>query len=223
MVRDLKLKGNELLIYAIIHGFSQMENQSYVGGLQYLADWTNGTKQGVLKSLCSLQEKGLIEKSEVTINGIKFIEYRSTQFNTVKQSCIPLNSVEYHTTQLNTVKQSCINNIKENNNYIINNNYLKKSNEKVAETETRHRFGEYKRVLLTTTEYERLVSDFGEELINKQIKLLDEYLESNNNKNGYKNYNLVLRKSIRDNWFNTTPRTTNQKKANECNAYDNLF
>ena len=62
-------------------------------------------------------------------------------------------------------------------------------------------YGEFKRIKLTDDEYNRLVKDYGEEFIKNQIKLLDEYVESNNNKNKYTNFNLVLRKSIRDNWF----------------------
>lgn len=62
-------------------------------------------------------------------------------------------------------------------------------------------YGEFKRIKLTDDEYNRLVKDYGEEFIKEQIRLLDEYVESNNNKNKYTNFNLVLRKSIRDNWF----------------------
>ena len=81
MVTDLKLKGNELLIYACIYGFSQTENQLFTGSLQYLADWTNSTKQGVSKCLKSLVEKGLIAKNDRIINGVKFCEYYATKFN----------------------------------------------------------------------------------------------------------------------------------------------
>ena len=70
MLADLKLKGNELIIYACIYGFSQAENQFYNGSLQYLADWTNSTKQSVIKCLKSLIEKGYIEKKETFINGV---------------------------------------------------------------------------------------------------------------------------------------------------------
>ena len=79
--------------------------------------------------------------------------------------------------------------------YNINNKILKNKNIKY------NIYGEYKRIKLTDDEYNRLVNDYGEEFIKKQIKLLDEYVESNNNKNKYTNFNLVLRKSIRDNWF----------------------
>lgn len=102
MVTELGLKGNELIIYALIYGFSQAENQVFSGSLQYLADWTNCTKQGVIKTLKSLIEKGYIVKNEKLINSVKFCEYYATKFNGV------LNKVEY------PIKQSLPNNIKNN-------------------------------------------------------------------------------------------------------------
>lgn len=83
MISELKLKGNELIIYACIYGFSQAENQVFSGSLQYLADWTNSTKQGVVKSLKSLVEKGFVVKTDKVINGVKFCEYYATKFNGV--------------------------------------------------------------------------------------------------------------------------------------------
>lgn len=101
MRTKLNLKGNELLVYAIIYGFSQTENQRFTGSLQYLADWCGATKQGILKNLKSLVDKNLIKKEEKIINGVKYVEYYSTQLNT------PLNSVEY------PIKQSLTNNIED--------------------------------------------------------------------------------------------------------------
>ena len=107
MVNELKLKGNGLIIYAIIYGFSQSENQRYTGSLQYLADWTNSTKQGIIKSLKILIKKGLIIKEENIINGVKFCEYYATKFNGV------LNKVEWGGKQslMGGIKQSLPNNI----------------------------------------------------------------------------------------------------------------
>ena len=79
-VCELGLKGNELLIYAIIFGFSQEENQTFRGSLRYLMDWTNSTKATVINVLKSLTKKGLIEKKEKIINGVKFCEYCVTRF-----------------------------------------------------------------------------------------------------------------------------------------------
>lgn len=111
MISDLKLKGNELIVYACIYGFSQAENQVFSGGLQYLADWTNSTKQGVVKCLKSLVEKGFLVKTDKVINGVKFCEYHATKFNGV------CNKVERGIQQSLTggMQQSLTNNIYINN------------------------------------------------------------------------------------------------------------
>lgn len=117
MINELKLKGNELIVYSIIYGFSQDGEQSFSGSLQYLADWTNSTKQGVTKNLKSLVDKGYIVKNEKYVNGVKFCEYYTTELDKV------LNKVEGgikqrlmgYTTKFNRgVKQSLTNNISNN-------------------------------------------------------------------------------------------------------------
>ena len=86
------------------------------------------------------------------------------------------------------------------------------------------KYGEYKRVELTQNEYQKLCEDFGKDFIDNQITLLDEYVESNNNKNKYKNFNLVLRKSIRENWFiKQSFTTTKEKKNNNTISTDDLY
>lgn len=104
MVSDLELKGNNLLIYAIIYGFCQAENCKFTGSLNYLTTWTNSTKQGIIKNLKTLQEKGLIKKEESFFNGVKNVKYYVTKFNGgVKQSLTE------------GIKQSLPNNIEDNN------------------------------------------------------------------------------------------------------------
>lgn len=107
MIKDLKLKGNELLIYAIIKGFSQDGDSTFKGSLQYLADWTNSTRQGVLKNLQSLVDKKYVVKKEIIKNKVKYCEYYANEG--VKQSLTGvLNIVEQG------VKQSLHNNIEDN-------------------------------------------------------------------------------------------------------------
>lgn len=75
------------------------------------------------------------------------------------------------------------------------------NNKETKETKsTRHKYGKYQRILLTNDEYDKLSEEFGVDYIDKVIERLDEYVEENNNKNKYKNFNLVIRKAIRDNW-----------------------
>ena len=80
MITELKLKGNELLIYAIIYGFSQ-NNQQFTGSHRYLADWCNSTRQGIMKNIESLIKKNLLEKKEIFINNVKFCRYRTLDIN----------------------------------------------------------------------------------------------------------------------------------------------
>lgn len=85
MLSELGLKNNELLVYAIIYGFSQGGNK-FTGSLQYLCDWTNSGKTSIQNCLKSLREKGLIEKEENTINGVKFCKYYATKCWGITQS-----------------------------------------------------------------------------------------------------------------------------------------
>lgn len=77
MLNRLNLKGAALQIYAIIYGFSQDGEGSFTGSLQYLCDFTNSSKNTVLKALKELTEKGYVTKAENTINGVRFCTYRT--------------------------------------------------------------------------------------------------------------------------------------------------
>lgn len=200
MVTELKLKGNELLIYAIIYGFSQAEGQRFTGSLQYLADWTNSSKQGITKALKSLAEKGYIQREDKYVNSVKFVEYWCTKLHGgIQQSCMG------YTTKLHGgIKQSCTNNINNNINNNIDNNidniYIAESSPQrttqKSKSEPKHRYGEYKHVLLKDSEYNKLTNEFGEAMRDECITFLDEYIEMK----GYKakSHYLCIRKWVLD-------------------------
>lgn len=77
MVNDLHLKGNELIVYAAIYGFSQDGVGEFAGSLSYLSDWLNITRQTVINTLNSLVKKGLLIKDKQTINGVQIVRYRA--------------------------------------------------------------------------------------------------------------------------------------------------
>lgn len=87
MLTDLELKGSELIIYAVIYGFTQnTDNQLYTGSLTHLSDWANISKVSVIKTLTSLCEKGLIDKYEEYRNGVKFCSYKATDLKGGKET-----------------------------------------------------------------------------------------------------------------------------------------
>ena len=73
MVTDLHLKGNELLAYALIYGFSQDEQSCFYGSYQYVMEWLGVDKTTAVRVLRNLENKGLLRKwqekeGNVTVN-----------------------------------------------------------------------------------------------------------------------------------------------------------
>ncbi|MBR0099443.1 MAG: helix-turn-helix domain-containing protein, partial [Treponema sp.] len=62
MIRELKLKGNELIVYALIHGFTQDGQSYFYGSIKYIMESTNLSKETVISVLQSLVKKNLIVK-----------------------------------------------------------------------------------------------------------------------------------------------------------------
>lgn len=77
MVSKLGLKGNRLLIYAIIYGFSQDGHNMFRGTMNYLAQWTCSSKESVRKILNKLCEETLIIKHIEYVNDIRFVYYKT--------------------------------------------------------------------------------------------------------------------------------------------------
>ncbi len=208
MLTDLKLKGNELIVYASIYGFSQAENQVFSGSLQYLADWTNSTKQGVMKNLKSLEEKGYIVKTEKYINGVKFCEYYATKLNEV------LNKVEGGMQQslIGGVKQSLPNNLSLDNTSINTNDKKERKKESTYEALIDTLIADEK-VKATVYEFIKMrklikkpLTDFAlKRILNKLLKISSDP----------KVQIAVLEKSIMNNWQDIYEPQENKKAVNQ--------
>ena len=70
------------------------------------------------------------------------------------------------------------------------------SNSTKTSKEQKHKYGEFKHVLLTDKEKDKLLSELGEHKFNLVIKRLDEYIEETGKK--YKNHNLTIRRWVID-------------------------
>lgn len=76
MINELKLSGNELLVYSIIYGFSQDGESSFQGSSNYIAECLNISQRSVFTILQKLVEKDLIKKIDNTINNVKLVDYK---------------------------------------------------------------------------------------------------------------------------------------------------
>lgn len=75
MREDLDLKGNELLVYALIHGFSQEEQGCFFGSLEYISRMCGCTRPTAIETLKKLRDRGLIHKRELIENNVKLCQY----------------------------------------------------------------------------------------------------------------------------------------------------
>lgn len=159
MVSELNLKGNDLLVYAIIYGFSQDNESEFTGSLNYLATWCNSTKNGIQKNLKNLIDKGLIIKKEHYKNDIKYCSYSCIVYNKVvqgiQQSCI------------GGIQQSCTNNININNK--INNNIDKCVKPKISKKDK----------ILKMVEKKCLEFDIVDDVIDKLFEFYSVLIENN--------------------------------------------
>lgn len=85
MVTKLGLSGNDLLVYAIIYGFSQDGESVFRGTRKYLAEWCNATERGIQKNLNNLMERNLIEQVFHSTDN-HLVCYKVTDWATSEQS-----------------------------------------------------------------------------------------------------------------------------------------
>lgn len=77
MVNNLQLKGNELIVYAVIFGYTQDGEHWFYGTRGHLANWCGASKGTVSNCIASLLEKGYIRKKKVTRHGIVENHYQA--------------------------------------------------------------------------------------------------------------------------------------------------
>ena len=200
MVNDLGLKGNELALYAIIYGFSQDGRSEFVGSISYIQEWLGCTRPTAMKTIAGLIEKGLVKK-KLASNGIDCNAYKALpnlpdvgndgrqnsclevgkKFDEGRQIFCPNNNI-YNNTDIYTDKEN------------IGGAAAPASPPPKGKAEksepVKHRHGEYKNVLLTDEELDKLKELFPTDL-QERIERLSEYIASTGKK--YKSHYATIR------------------------------
>jgi len=111
MITRLGLKGNELILFALIYGFSQDGQSDFHGSITYIQKALQISRPSVVSLLKKLREKGYIQKTKES-------HYRAV----VKKLNYPLEKVVKklnHTSKVSllpTSKETLLNNNNNNNN-----------------------------------------------------------------------------------------------------------
>ena len=178
------LSTNEKVLLAEIDSLGGSSNGCFASN-QYFADFFDLSKDRISRLVSGLKNKGYITVELTYKEGTCEVDKR----------IIKLNPYSYfHQGVQNHQGGTGENNDYITNNYNINNNNNKTSKKK-ATKEVRHKYGEFKNVLLSDKDLEKLKTEYGEELVEKYIKKMDEWIELNGRR--YKNYYLALRQ-----WMN---------------------
>jgi hypothetical protein len=140
MVNELGLKGNSLIIYATIYGFSQTNGCEFTGSANYLAEWCGCSRQTVMTTLNKLVANDLIIKREEFRNNVKFCSY-SVNFTGCQKSLQGDVKNLYRGMSKNLTggcQKSLHNNIDKNNrNKNIEDNIDKKNSKKKSKIDTK--------------------------------------------------------------------------------------
>ena len=70
MISELGLSGNDLLIYALVYGFSQDGESEFYGSLSHLSEMLRLDRRTVIRVLDRLVEQRLVRKRSGEINGV---------------------------------------------------------------------------------------------------------------------------------------------------------
>ena len=177
------LSTNEKILLAEIDSLGGSSDGCFASN-QYFADFFDLSKDRISRLVSGLKNKGYITVELSYKEGSYEVDKRIIKANPSSYFCLG------GSTHLEGGGE---NNDYITNNYNINNN--NKASKKKTTKEVRHKYGEFKNVLLSDKDLEKLKAEYGEELVEKYIKKMDEWIELNGRR--YKNYYLALRQ-----WMN---------------------
>lgn len=75
MIADLHLKGNELLVFALIHGYTKDGKSRCRVSLNYMANWLCTGKSMVIKVINTLEKAGYINRHDYMEGAVRCVEY----------------------------------------------------------------------------------------------------------------------------------------------------
>lgn len=75
MISDLHLKGNELLVFALIHGYTKDGRHRCRASLKYISGWIDTSKSAVIRAINTLEEAGYICRHTYLEGNVECVEY----------------------------------------------------------------------------------------------------------------------------------------------------
>lgn len=143
-------------------------------------------KDGITSTLKELEKSGYLKRTQDKDENGKFKGYN---YDVYEKPFTENPSTVNPYTETTLTEEPPQRNTKESSTKQVNTKGL-------STKESKHTHGEYSHVLLTQTDYQKLVEQYGEEMTEKAITFLDEYIEMKGYKS--KNHYLTIKKWVVD-------------------------
>lgn len=171
MARDLGLKGNELLTFAIIYNFSMDGAGKFFGGKKYISKFINSSERCAEYILKGLTEKKLIKKSQIMYHG------RLSNIFVVPDEVLSQRKKCVGDLRKNCVEQTKKNQKKDENSAHYNKENNKINNKSVYQNAETIRLGGFGNVVLSPGWMERLSSLTPD--VMDYVQIVDSFIEEN--------------------------------------------
>lgn len=181
-MKDLGLKGSELLTYALIFGFCQDDESDFHGSAAYVAEWCGISRQQAVAILRKLVDSGHLIKSgepgypahyrTAMTGGVKFLEVSNNLTGGVKK--------------LDRGCQETLHNNKDINIDKINTESVLRA----REDDGKKSYGE--KVRMTPDEYAKIVARYGADDAAAIVQMLDDYLVDHPRKHYANHYRAAI-------------------------------
>ena len=178
---QLGLKGSRLTVYALVYKFSSDGQSAFFGSLSYVSEWCGISRPQAAQILRDLTSEGYITRDDSSGRPhYRVVDVRKTECSENRTPC------SENRTECSEIRTPSYN--REDNRTIIKNTL---STPRAREDKVL--YGDH--VLLTASEHDKLVAEFGADDTARLIDILDLYL-ANKTKDPYKSHYAAIRKWV---------------------------
>lgn len=152
MITELGLKRDELIVYALIYGFSQDKESEFHGSIAYVEQWLSCTRKHAIDVLKSLEKKHYIAKRQIVDNKVKYnfyIAYSVDEIREAENDGSIQNILPQYTENATSQYNEDTTHLSDDSNYIDNKDKKEstkkynKEQKEILETRFQEFYGEY--------------------------------------------------------------------------------
>ena len=185
IMRDKNLSPEAKSIYAYLSCLAGNKTQCYPSVKLMISELAM-SKSRFYKHMQTLMDRGIVTTSQSRTNN----RWGSNLY-TIIHGGTQIEDTQNRDAAIKDTQNEEINNNSFNNNSFKKNNH---NDHPCKKKPSKHKYGEYKKVLLTDEQRDRLINELGQSTFEKCVKKLDEYMQETGKR--YSDHNLTIRRWV---------------------------